>query len=625
MPSKSIKIVHVLLVALTLHIGLQGLRLLFPLTIFQRAALGRGVTQQDMVVTLLTVIFSAVLVPLLGRFVGWTRSLFIVLISMTAIRLVWQFTSAEIPDITMLFIWCTLAMIALPLLWVCIHSQEWLAGVFVGLVLDVGLMGFFYAWDYGWQRDPLAIGVALLVCGGLFLCLWLSSDLPDEPDPTQAAPANAWLVVQAFLALQILYLSNTGYVGLATNSSIAGANAIALISLLIAGSGLLRPFKKYIFGLLTVGLVGTFFIATSRGNAVSIMLWPIVQFGLLRVLWFLHAPKQNQSMPLARFALAIIGGCVVFAGAVGLQYASVIALPILRQFSQQLPTLIAAVAIIGVWYFNRAQEKHDFTLPRLSLALPAVLLIVPLGWFVTQPTFDVAPTDDPTIRVMTYNIRQGLNNQGWANLDKVVETIEREAPDVILLQEVSRGAFPNASMDIPEWLSRELEMPYVYAIAGRSQFGNATLTRYPIEEWDTDTITRSIRQARNYLRIQVDFGLDAPVQIINTHLDHRESDIRQEQIDNVLAAWAGAPYTIIGGDLNAHPEDPTISILNEAGLLSGQDVTDNGDMNTYVAMNPRRRLDYIFGTPDWTFLSSAVPFSLASDHVPVVVDFTLNE
>lgn len=617
-----LQLIAAMMVALVLHIALQAQRLFFPLTIFQREVYWTRISQVDVAVTLLTVIFSLVALPLLGRLLGWKRLLVAGICTLALLRLLWQFTSDAIPNNTLLFALSVIAFNSLVVLWRCLEPRAWLLGLLYGLLLDTALTGAFYSWDYAWQRSPLALAVTITVCAALLFCLWRSRDLPV---PEVSAPAIALVGMLAYLALQILYLSNTGYAGLAIGTTLAGANALVLVGLVAAALALVRPLDpRYRWPLLLVGLLATLLLAMVRSMLLSGISYPIAQIALMSVLWQLHSQTPEQPAPLWRQLGWIALGCAAFAVSIGLQYAGVIIIPVLRNVSSQMPTLIAGSVLALTLWLSQPQSYRHWAVPRSWAIAPLALLLVPFGWYATQPQIGSETLSDAaTLRVMSYNIRQGMNNEGWANLEALAQDIEREDATVILLQEVSRGVYPNASIDIPEWLSRRLGIPYLFAVRPESQFGNATLTRLPIEEWETDVITRSVRQPRNYLRLQLDIGTEIPVQIINTHLDHLDSDIRQEQINNVLAAWDGRSQTLIGGDLNAHPDATTIQILQAAGLVSGQDATGNSDLDTYVAFNPTRRLDYIFGTPDWMFVSSSVPDTLASDHLPVIIDVRL--
>ena len=58
--------------------------------------------------------------------------------------------------------------------------------------------------------------------------------------------------------------------------------------------------------------------------------------------------------------------------------------------------------------------------------------------------------------------------------------IEEQQPDIVALQEVTRGWVIYGSFDMLVWLSQRLDMPYVYGPAADSVWGNAILSRYPM-------------------------------------------------------------------------------------------------------------------------------------------------
>lgn len=231
-------VVQALLVALCTHIALQATRLLFPLTIFQLEVWYGRISQLDIGITLLAAIFAMALAPLLGRALGWRRTLLLGGGTTAILRAVWQVTPAATPNNALLFGLCATALLTLLIAWRCLPSRNWLLGLLGGLALDAALTGLFYTWDYAWQRSPLALGVTLAVCGGLLACAWLNrrADVPER-----SAPSSALVAVMAYLALQVLYLSNTGYAGLALGTTVAGANALVLLSLAVAGLDLIVP------------------------------------------------------------------------------------------------------------------------------------------------------------------------------------------------------------------------------------------------------------------------------------------------------------------------------------------------------------------------------------------------
>ena len=72
--------------------------------------------------------------------------------------------------------------------------------------------------------------------------------------------------------------------------------------------------------------------------------------------------------------------------------------------------------------------------------------------------------------------------------------------------------------------------------------------------------------------------------------------------------------------MNTQPDEDNLSLFLEAGLLSVQDEAGLGDLPT--ATEPSvlgDRVDYVFVSADLSFSDVAVPFSGASDHLPIVV------
>ncbi len=113
-----------------------------------------------------------------------------------------------------------------------------------------------------------------------------------------------------------------------------------------------------------------------------------------------------------------------------------------------------------------------------------------------------------------------------------------------------------------------------------------------------------------------------PLNIINTHYHHKEdgSDFRVAQSQAILDYWAERPFTLIMGDLNAESNAPEIQMFHTQGFLDVLDETNVTPGYTNDALNPSRRIDYIFITPDLTPINATVPPEPASDHLPVVTE-----
>jgi endonuclease/exonuclease/phosphatase family metal-dependent hydrolase len=162
-------------------------------------------------------------------------------------------------------------------------------------------------------------------------------------------------------------------------------------------------------------------------------------------------------------------------------------------------------------------------------------------------------------------------------------------------------------------------------------WGNAILSRYPLKLIDSGFLPRlDAPLRRSYLLAEVDLrgavyskdSGDYKINILCTHVHHIEGEpeIRLKQIQSVLGQWNGLQRTAIMGDFNASSDDPEIKPFYEAGLKDSQAELGKGDVLTWVHYEPFERIDYIWVTPDIEIIDTFVPYSTASDHLPVVLD-----
>ncbi|MGH3743033.1 MAG: endonuclease/exonuclease/phosphatase family protein, partial [Micromonosporaceae bacterium] len=126
---------------------------------------------------------------------------------------------------------------------------------------------------------------------------------------------------------------------------------------------------------------------------------------------------------------------------------------------------------------------------------------------------------------------------------------------------------------------------------------------------------------RSYAAATVELSSGRKARLVNVHLTHRESDTatRLAQIKALLKANSRPGPTVIAGDFNSVPGSEEIALLRDAGLVSAQDNTGNGDLLTSPTDRPQHRVDWIFGTPDVHFDDFARPRVTASDHFPLAV------
>jgi endonuclease/exonuclease/phosphatase family metal-dependent hydrolase len=301
------------------------------------------------------------------------------------------------------------------------------------------------------------------------------------------------------------------------------------------------------------------------------------------------------------------------------------------QFKMDWISIVAGtiLALTSVWAVGFGRQDARFTNPFPSklVSIPAALglLIVLLWTILVQPVSAVSVGSPGTaLRVMTYNIHQGINADLMVDLESIADAIASENPDVVALNEVNRARATNGFLDVLPYLSRRLGMPYIFGANYQDgQYGNAILSRYPIIEWENTHYINNTTEIRGALRavIQTPAG---EVIFFSTHLDHisGENDARLEQVTELLALWGGAERTVILGDLNAVPDTPEISALYAAGFVDVLLAARQGDVFTFwdPIPTPGRRIDYIFLSPDMLIGNVWVPRTRASDHLPVVAE-----
>ena len=222
---------------------------------------------------------------------------------------------------------------------------------------------------------------------------------------------------------------------------------------------------------------------------------------------------------------------------------------------------------------------------------------------------------------MTYNIQNGVSVSERFDLEQIARVIEEQHPDVVVLQEVSRGWLVTSGVDEVLWLSQRLNMNYAFGPnSDDGMWGNVVLSRAPIGsvrkvQYDvTENLKRSV--------LQVDITTQAgDLWVLATHLDDpRDAGaIRLEQAKELIATWNHQTPTLLMGDMNSDPADPVISTFRAAGLI---DLGRNLDPAETTSRDGRR-IDYIFGTPDVGLADIRVPNVWTSDHRPVVARVSL--
>lgn len=238
---------------------------------------------------------------------------------------------------------------------------------------------------------------------------------------------------------------------------------------------------------------------------------------------------------------------------------------------------------------------------------------------------------DNSIKVMTYNIQHGRGMDGEVNIERIAQVILDEGADIVALQEVDVGVERSGRTDIASELSELTGLEY--NVFGKNldhqggDYGNATLSRFPIVEYENIHFEQMGPEKRGILTTLIEIG-EFNLLMLNTHLDHRGDDDSERVLyiqgarDKIIPGYE-KDGTIFVGDMNDVPGSNTYAVLADF-LTDAWMVSGDGEGLTIPADNPLRRIDYIFYSGLLSSTLIWVPETYASDHLPVVSEFELH-
>jgi endonuclease/exonuclease/phosphatase family metal-dependent hydrolase len=235
------------------------------------------------------------------------------------------------------------------------------------------------------------------------------------------------------------------------------------------------------------------------------------------------------------------------------------------------------------------------------------------------------PQPGAALRVITYNIHHGVGLDGRLDLQRLAGVIVRERPDVVALQEVDRGVERSGQRDLLRELAELTGLEH--AAFGKNldhqggDYGNGLLSRFPIRRQANLHLDQlGPGERRGVLHAVLDVE-GREVAVLVTHLDHlsleeRLASVRQIE-ERLLPAYERYPL-VLAGDINDVPEGAVYRRLT--ARLADAWVAGEGLGYTIPVGAPARRIDYVFHSRHLVPVAAHVPWSDASDHLPVVAD-----
>lgn len=227
-----------------------------------------------------------------------------------------------------------------------------------------------------------------------------------------------------------------------------------------------------------------------------------------------------------------------------------------------------------------------------------------------------------TLRLMTYNIRNGNGMDNVCNFQRIANVINNASPDVVAVQEVDSMTNRSGKKYVLGEIAERTQMHSYFAQAidyDGGKYGIGLLTKQVPLRLQTLSLPGR-EEARALILAEFEDYIYCCV-----HLSLTEEDrMKSLEMIKTLAATSKKPF-FLAGDMNAEPESEFIK-----GLQKEFQILSNLKQLTCPASNPDATIDYIAtlnkNATGFTVISAKVLNEpLASDHRPVVVELRTAE
>jgi endonuclease/exonuclease/phosphatase family metal-dependent hydrolase len=237
------------------------------------------------------------------------------------------------------------------------------------------------------------------------------------------------------------------------------------------------------------------------------------------------------------------------------------------------------------------------------------------------------------MRLLSYNIHKGIGGRDRIySLDRIVEVIEAENPDLICLQEVDRHVGRSRHDDQPRKLSESLRTAaHLFQLNVRFKsggYGNLVLSRWPFRHSYQISLRRKRRKPRG-AQLAVIETPKGPIQLVNWHLGLAERERHWQArhlLEHTLFRESAHLPTLVVGDFN-----DWLNTLARGPFAShgfAQVTSPRSRFRSFPAYWPVVSLDKAFIRGSIEIGHARIVHSRlardASDHLPLLIDFRLN-
>ncbi|TEU00725.1 MAG: hypothetical protein E3J30_02190 [Anaerolineales bacterium] len=493
-----------------------------------------------------------------------------------------------------------------------------------GLILEMILRIVGDTFDISLQNASL-IPVALWSVLTVGISLWLTKNEQEPAPPLRRLSWVGGLSLGAFFFLETSLLSLPNGIARWSDTSYPWIAvlllAITFIPLLPNIGDLIRVRLVKSGGgiavvvLLTGGLLLGYFMSGVWGAVALLLAQAASVYALVLLLGDNASPIRPPGWPLALGGLLLL--LFDFLNAFAFTYPYT--LPQMKGMGWAVYLGACLVIALGVlWKRQDSEAQQDLEWESGWSWVSFILALVIVGVSVWPQAKAQLPED--RLRLATYNIHYGYDDDWHTTLEDIARTIEREGVDVIALQEVDTGRMTSYCADNAYFLARRLGMNVVYLPTVEHLTGIALLYKGP-QAPEAFTLVDSLQEPTGVVHAALTWnGKDLHSYGIWLGLSDEDTMRQTAQALEFIGARSPASF---GGDFNARSDEPEIALIRDAGFADpfttlGIDPTPF----TSPAVEPESRIDYVW-VRGLVPVDAWVSDSLASDHRMVVIEVAL--
>ncbi|XP_022851051.1 uncharacterized protein LOC111372869 [Olea europaea var. sylvestris] len=143
----------------------------------------------------------------------------------------------------------------------------------------------------------------------------------------------------------------------------------------------------------------------------------------------------------------------------------------------------------------------------------------------------------------SFSATYGADYRSFSSTRTVLDVLRELNADILALQDVK--AEEEKEMKPLSDLAKALGMYYVFAESWAPEYGNAILSKWPINKWRAQKIFDET-DFRNVLKATIDVPQVGEIDFFCTHLDHLDENWRMKQINAIIQS-TNIPHILAGG------------------------------------------------------------------------------